>query len=413
MWKLPCRAGYLRLDFEIVKEGFTTKYCESMSETTFAPVKYPLLESASRNALMKFDDEMRTHRDQVEQWKSLGHKVEARTLKACIDRKLLRRLCALELKGKDPEEVDDGTLKELLAKLKGPRSSPSQNVEALFSSLRCDMTEKDPRERVSQLFGEAIELRQRETLTEVVSDKQLAEFIVRALRPDHFRKAMECDLSYQHKGLHKDITGLFEHVAQRAEAFEEVYRATRTVKDAAATKTQKHSSHEAPAVAASAHRLIPSERPNFGKPTFVKPDEAKKADRMRAPRDGCLKCKGDNWLKNCPLASPAEKVSLLEASRQTRSNAAAQAAPAPAIRKVNAVHVSEEPSDDLFIDDCAEPILYLLDSGAGVSVIPQAVLERVAKASFVAMRRIQPPWELTVADGLKVLVSQVCRVYLL
>ena len=50
----------------------------------------------------------------------------------------------------------------------------------------------------------------------------------------------------------------------------------------------------------------------------------------------------------------------MEADRQTRSNVAAPAAPAPAIRKANAVHVSEEPSDDLFIDDCGEAIQYVL-----------------------------------------------------
>ena len=413
-------------------------------EATFAPVKSPMLGSTSREALTQFMDELVVYQDLVKQWQDLGHKVAPRPLKACVDRQLLRRLCALELKGAvTPETVTDDALKALLKNLREPRGSLSQKIDAVFGQLSCDLAEKDPRERVAKLFGSAIEIRTRELLDKAVTDKQLAGFIVKALRPEHLRVTVESDLEYEFRDLRKDLPALFEHISTKSEKFEEVYRAQARTSQVSAgsnskvgsttssgrnrdgqshAKGKQEPSHQGSRNYMESQRdafVVPARTSNYPTERQHVPDReiaVKGKYQVRAPRDGCLKCRGDHWLRDCPHATPQQKEALLQASRATRSGGGT--GEKSLVSKVNSVRVPVDKLEPapaelrptLFVNDSKIPIPYSLDSGADVSVMSKKILDEISRDTFISLRHLDPPLLCMTASGSAVRVSQKARI---
>lgn len=92
---------------------------------------------------------------------------------------------------------------------------------------------------------------------------------------------------------------------------------------------------------------------------------AKETSR-KGPIDGCLKCKGDHWLKHCPMATDDEKRKLLHAKRDTGR-----------IRRVKRLQILSGDNNQVIVINDKLELSYCADSGADISAISRKDVEKL------------------------------------
>ncbi|KAG4039297.1 hypothetical protein PC123_g25147 [Phytophthora cactorum] len=116
------------------------------------------------------------------------------------------------------------------------------------------------------------------------------------------------------------------------------------------------------------------------------------------PHDGCLHCKRPHWLKDCPTATVAQQAEArgkFQEAKKKRSSA---------LRSKAAKYAT--PSGSVQINGIIE-VVYIPDSGADKSIIPQGVVESLlAVQPLLSSTLLSTNMEVVMADGRQLVCDQ-------
>ena len=405
-------------------------------EPVFQPISSPILKDLSRGAVRKFKEDWLAYLSLVKQRADLGYKVQPVTLTSCVEPALLQRIAILELEKPDLKFSDDDISKYLFDAVLKPAELSFLRIDGAFSKLRCDTSVVDVRERIGRLFGDALETRRREGWETLVSDKHLSKFIIQALRPASLRSIIEAEVKYGASAAEDSTAVLYRLVLRHAEQLDTYGRLSQdqplTSNTTSNGQRNQESSRSQPKPVAT------------GEAEGSQPNQRK---WRKPPRDGCLKCQGPHWVQDCPKASPSEKEALVNQLRTTRASTSTTSSarltvptaeasrtggvqntssqdrgatgtrtsnpggPAPArpaaIQVVlPATTASEVPGAREYCSVNGRTGLpFVLDTGAHMTVVPEAVFAQVQRAGYTELRHLDPPLELI--DGIVVIWSHI------
>ena len=187
----------------------------------FVPVKCPVLNSLGRTEVRLFLDEFTRYSALIERKNKDGQVLEQRSVTTCFTRELLERMIRFDFPGKKKEDISDGDVLEFLRKKRSVDGDC--DIDQLFKTLSCDMTQRDCQERIQALFGQALNIHEQNGLSGKVTDKQLVKWIVSALQPVGLRKVIEKELEYANHAIKGDVDKVYVLVLERAKAFDLVH----------------------------------------------------------------------------------------------------------------------------------------------------------------------------------------------
>ncbi|KAF1324837.1 hypothetical protein FI667_g9665, partial [Globisporangium splendens] len=115
--------------------------------------------------------------------------------------------------------------------------------------------------------------------------------------------------------------------------------------------------------------------------------------KSEPPRTGCWVCKGSHWLRDCPVATEAQKEEAHVKMRDMRSNRKDRVKRLAVIASTGGRQLSAKLNDLIEVPFCP-------DSGADSNVIPLHVVTELQElGSSVSMRTLPTPVLVEFADG--------------
>ncbi|GMF38684.1 unnamed protein product [Phytophthora fragariaefolia] len=383
----------------------------TVPQPIFEVVLPPKLEAWDQASLITWRRAREQYEETVKercQWSGEDYKLVVRGVRTAVDPDLFAFLAAYEI-GKDKKDITD---EDILAKVKERcetmNSDYLSNPSALFSQqLKMDLTIKDVPDRVAKyfrLFERIIadngfqENLGRGNATDdnyVARMKQRTKILVENLSPTMLRdeiKGMLELVKYKHIRINDQL--LYKLILERAELQQLFYNRFKQQEAASAAPKAGNRKGGRPQANPGAARTESTPRssneggqqPTRGRSGAPASNTAgATSNRRPPPRTGCLHCKGEHWLRDCPTATPAEK----EEARAKRSNSwkvkrAVVGKPTTAEDAAQRqAHVGGKALEDeeysVLINGVVE-ISMCPDTGAETSILPAMAVEQVRAA---------------------------------
>eukprot|EP00736_Rhodelphis_marinus_P011358 Rmarinus@m.2197 len=266
---------------------------QSTDRLIIQPQAIPELVSLGRSEVKEFLDEFeKTNRALKVRG---GDEVP---LLACVQYKLLIRLCKYNLDGQDVKRVTSDQIKSVLDEiLQSPVSRTVDLRGLLKEKLVFDLSIKDPCERVSLLFGTLDRLLDEEAGGLDLPEEERCKFILKALRPPAIRRLAENKVNYESRGAKSSSAQLFKVLWKEVPEWERCLR-----------------------IAGLFNHAIKEDPSDGDDDAAVRPTTGGNGEAAPGKRYyPCLKCHSRRHkLVDCPDASTEEKSSLLKEYQESK-----------------------------------------------------------------------------------------------
>lgn len=349
-------------------------------------------------------------------------------VRSTIKPELLEFLAEYEF-AKDKSDITD---EEILVKVRGLCEATSYehmaNTSALFDKqLKMDMSVKDVRSRVSRYFMRFNQLIEDNGLIEILGRQRVAaagveqrtkkrtKVLVDNLAPPMLKEEIQALVEYKYKHVREDEQQLYKLVLERAELQQLFYNRFRAESSSATVKGSARKLSDEPSgirKKAAATASGASDRTAAAGPTRGGHSEPRRA-RISAPREGCLHCKGEHWVRDCPVATTREKADAIAAHKSTgwRVKRAAVTVGDIVDVPVRPASVKTQEDDYTVLVNGAVEVSLCPDTGADCCIIPENVVDKLMQQSRpVRMTPMQHPAIVRVAGGQQLQCSKKAKV---
>jgi hypothetical protein len=307
-----------------------------------ANIEHPILKRLGKTNIRKFLTDRASYVREIEERSAQDNGTIGRpvSLAFSIDPHVLESLVDLRQFGAEVTAVADVTDAVLLTWLEKngkikKDSLSSAKIQAIVSrSLRINMSEKDPEQRIIILFSDYQSLLRQSGMGWLVNEnpKMASSHITDALKPSILSKRVKDDLNFGHTNLKKDFLLFMQHCIRRAEQYAEYEDA-----DSSTSNPSKTPGTKVVGVAlSSANKLVAQ-----GQSAGTTPARPAFAGKIKNTPD-CLnpECSMKHMLKDCKTTSKERKDELFEELAARRKTAGEQRV----TRRDTASSVSPTPS---------------------------------------------------------------------
>ena len=387
-----------------------------------ANIEHPVLKRLGKTNIRKFLADRGSYVREIQERSAQDNGTIGRpvSLTFSIDPHVLESLVDLRQFGADivaVANVTDEILQTWLEKngeIKKDSLSFSK-VQAIVSrSLRINMSEKDPEQRIIMLFSDYQSLLRNSGMSWLVNDnpKMACSHIMDALKPTVLSKRVKDDLNFGHTNLKKDFLLFMQHCIRRAEQYAEYEEA----EVSASIPFKTTGAKVAGVLSASANTHLAKGK-NHGS-TSSRTSSAGKVKNL----PDCLnpECSLKHMLKDCTATSKERKDELFEElaakrkasgdQRVTRRDTSSffptaksltvETASLRGSAGAKAIRVEQNPPSgrvkvtfESVFDTIALP-----DSGADDNVIPRSLVQALEEAGiFVPTRSLKKPVRIELA----------------
>ncbi|KAF1323287.1 hypothetical protein FI667_g4734, partial [Globisporangium splendens] len=314
------------------------------------------------------------------------------TVKGSIDSAVLETLATFVLK-KRIDEIEDSEVMALVYKrCRTLKNEYIPDVKTLFKrSLKMDMSIDDCDARVFQYFQDFTKIVEDNGLQALIGSGNHAEpgyrdrmkarctLLIENVQPAMLREQIERLIKFERRSCKTDDAALFDLILEHAKVQQRFH-----------TQTMERAS-PAPPVRPHIHQVKKA-------PHAARPVAHAGGKKIRLPpRDGCLVCKGQHWLDECPTATQAQRIEALSSMRASKilrsdivRSKAVSAGPRGCTVRINGV--LEVP--------------YIPDSGADRCIVPRAVVDALLNNQpRLPVQDLPSPVHAVMADG----HTAVCR----
>ncbi|OWY98480.1 hypothetical protein PHMEG_00030748 [Phytophthora megakarya] len=345
----------------------------------FVPLLAPTIKSTSHAALV----EWKKKREEYEAEVAIRcchdpAKIAEMTTKVCnsFEPSLLEVLCDLEWGVKKAELTDALVLSKIDGIIASVKNGTVPNVAAEFKlAVRMDLQQSDVRERVVQFFKSSRQVIEENGWAEFFKDheglKLKCKLLVSSIEPQALREDIEAILAYQNRAARTDEKVLFKIILEKALEHERDFQ--RRKRQRAGGRSGGIAND--PVEAGRVKKKMRS-KGNVGtrlQPGAVKAEMIRETNTettrmkhigqaIKKPDGGCLKCKGDHWLVQCPEATHEEKTALLRQQHERRDREKADK------RKVARADVSVISRSQLMVLEKRDPTVKMKPLQREVSV---------------------------------------------
>jgi Reverse transcriptase (RNA-dependent DNA polymerase) len=403
-----------------------------------ANIEYPVLKKLGKQNIRKFLTDRDAYVREIDERSAQGNGRIGRpvSLAFSIDPSVLLSLVELQQFGAEVTKVESVTDSVLLTWLEKHRDLKKDGLSAaqvqaiIFKSLRMNMSEKDPEQRIIMLFADYKNILRVNGISWLVdkNPKMAVHHITEALKPSILRKRVKDDLTFSYTELERDFIQFMKHVIGRAEHYADYEEPEQMQQTTVKSNAGPGHSLEDSSAASGKGR---------GSKALTK-----NASHYKATSEGktkslpdCLnpECSMQHYLKECQHTTQARKDELYAKlaerrkangeQRNTRRDTSGVAVSA-SMSSLAADRSGRERSAVKVVRDLSEPAegrlrisflsavdcIALPDSGADDNVIPRSVVQSLEnKGIFVPLRTMKDPVHIELAfqaPGLKAQVQQ-------
>lgn len=364
----------------------------------FQPIAAPRLKSADAGAIAEFLQIREQYESLIkERQETHQEKIHAVSIKSSMEPDVLKAIAKYELQ-KDVTAIKDPDLlkymKERVGKL---MDSGSIDIDALFKEkLIFNLNIEDPVGRVVKLFGDFDRISDDYGLQDIFKDedgqKMATKLIVQALKPQMLQSLVQDELKYRHRSANKSLMKAFDLIKELASGQEKFFQANRRARMSKSNQG-KDDTKKNPVKDAITHVSGYSKQGNGNKQSKQtssssenqrgnndKQTASGKGKKTSPPLSGCLKCKGEHWVKDCPQKPSAEEIrKLYDDFRDERSKTrTGKEYSGASTKSITATRNASMISITIGGLDCAA----LLDSGADITVIPRNLMDVLKKRGY-------------------------------
>jgi hypothetical protein len=252
-----------------------------------------------------------------------GSDLQPQSLRLCIDPDLLDGLIILQELGcevKQPADVSDAVIRRWMQKVVQSKASTiaKSDLDSAVKNLRINMQERDPEQRVVQLFIRYHGMLGRLNRQSFTTDhpKDAVEHIVSRLHPAELKFRVSEDLAFDRKDLRKDFLGFFEYCKTEAENCEGYVAASQRQKNvfASASTPGSGTSKAEKVTSSSGGTTTKSHRAKENASVKSASQPRQDGAASRVPPD-CLNthCSEKQYLSDCANTSEQDKKILRKA----------------------------------------------------------------------------------------------------
>lgn len=300
----------------------------SASVPIFTPIVAPKVTSISHAALNVWKRERREYEAKMKaRCRTTGENYDkvVEMVKESFDSDLLDTFCEYRL-GCTSDEATDTVLLDEINKIVGTiKNNDTPDVKALFRrELRMNMKESDIDARVIDYFkrfSEVVEEHGLKAIFEYADGrKEKCKRLAASLHPPALKNDVKRAIRYTNKGAGQDPKLLYKLVLEKATEFERHFQQSKKAKVAAAD-VESPASKYAPG---SGKKKAFSNRPRSAKKDRDVKVVSDKKESAKPPPSPCPKCNTMHWIRDCPVATEAEKAEMQRKLREAREKKRAQ-----------------------------------------------------------------------------------------
>jgi hypothetical protein len=395
-----------------------------------ASIEHPVLKRLGKTNIRKFLTDRVSYIREIEERSAQDNGTIGRpvSLTFSIDPHVLESLVDLRQFGAEVDTVANVTDAVLLTWLEKngeikKDSLSSSKVQAIVSrSLRINMSEKDPEQRIIMLFSDYRSLLRHSGMGWLVNEnpKMASSHIIDALKPSTLSKRVKDDLNFGHTNLKKDFLLFMQHCIRRAEQYAEYEDA-----EAPTSFPSKTPGTRVAGIALASANTHVAQGQSTGTP--ARPSSAGKIKNL----PDCLnpECSIKHMLKDCKTTSKERKDELFEelsarrkttgeqrvTRRDTASSVAAtpsstDTAPMTGSARAKSVSVDQNPPSGrvMVTFESVFDTIALPDSGADDNVIPRSLVRKLEDSGiFVPVRSLKTPVKIALALQSPILSCEV------
>ncbi|KAE8997546.1 hypothetical protein PR002_g19001 [Phytophthora rubi] len=383
----------------------------SIPQPIFEVIRAPELSSWDHAALIEWHREWERYVEKIRhRCTTTGETYEnvVATVKGSVKRKTLKNMAMYVLKKSVDDVTDADIMSAVQARCRTLKNEFVPDVTSLFrQSLRMDLSVDDCDARVFRYYEDFNGIVEDNGLQGLIgagseSDtgyksrmKARCRLLVENLQPPVLKAQISRLIELERRDCKSDDVALFDLILEHAKVQQRFHGMSQDTTAKRDVKTNKQV--RPPQRSSDGSSKDGASRVSAPAPTAPRGAVATPRPPRLPPQDGCLVCKGAQWLKDCPTATNAQK----EAARQQYQAAKEQRA-----GSVRSKAVRAGATRNLVRVNGLLEVAYIADTGADQSVIPSAMAD--------SLRAVQPglgivplgsPVSVTLADG----SVQVCK----
>lgn len=249
------------------------------------------------------------------------------SVKKSFEKSLLKVWCDLEWDVKVEDVTDEFILAKIDEIIASVKNNSVPDVAALFKeNVEMNLGEGDVKERVMQFFAKSREFVEEQGWQAFFTGKEgtrlRCKLLVESLEPRSLRDEIAMTVKYQARTAKEDEKELFKLILAKAlEQDRDFQRRKRTRSKTPNDQKRKANTNDNEPFQ-SKQKVRKVERGD--KQTSSKDNGGRgrhqngKRGGNAPPTGGCIKCKGEHWLSNCPTATEDEKKELLRQIHERR-----------------------------------------------------------------------------------------------
>ncbi|OWY98683.1 hypothetical protein PHMEG_00030491 [Phytophthora megakarya] len=289
-----------------------------------------------------------------------------------IHRRLLKTFCALELKISVSEMTNERLVNAIAQILSSTMNDQVPNVHNIMSQhLSMDLKQKDVKARILNYFDRFDELIEEYGLSIALdgNDKLKCRLLTDNLRPASLKEQVQLyqDLDPTVK---INLPRLFDVIKAEALKNQQCFDLYHSSKDRTTTKpgAKMNSSTNKKTQSGDRSQSSRDHRSN---------EQSAPQKRADSPAQGCLHCKGQHWLNDCPTASDEQKKLALRAFMDKRRGGESSA-----MKRI--LHIEEELETKHVAFNGVVVMPYHPDNGTKYNIIPRHIVQEILEVAPTA-----------------------------
>ncbi|KAJ0392740.1 hypothetical protein P43SY_006020 [Pythium insidiosum] len=367
-------------------------------------MKAPKLKSWDQASLVKWHRERRQYERKIdERCATTGESANALkiSIKSSMDPQLLHQVAKFVIR-QDKDFIDDeATMEKINERCNTLLNEHIPDLDELFGKhLKMNMAEPDVEARVMDYFGSFDSIVEEHGLGDLLGAvdtshphfkdrmKQRSRLLVANLMPMVLRAEISRGIAIQDFEAKTDEVKLFDLVVKRAKEQQHSHQ----MQQEAGLQRKQSDSKARPRQKAPQKREMPKQKPTDKQPTDKQP-----------PRTGCWHCKGNHWLKDCPVASEEEKTAALATMERLRGAKKAH------LRSVRIT--GPDPRINMAIVNDVFELPFVADTGADCNMIPRQVVDEMRDLDTLpSYKKLDQPVVVITAGGRSDECTHECEV---
>ncbi|RQM29351.1 hypothetical protein B5M09_008053 [Aphanomyces astaci] len=375
-WGLFAEATNQRSPFPS-EQAAPTSRMENLMGVQQVPLA-PMYKGSTKRERREFMDEYLAYSRRVEVLnRGMGGTMFLMPLAACIDQKIVPRVCAHDF-GKSFEEITENDWRDYFLSAREVQELDLDSVAKAMASLKMDTKIRDAESRVGRLLADFYDKLEQLDVAHLPEQepKQSVKILTAAIRPSQLKATVERQLTREaNKAYKSDVKSFCRWLVSLMDNFM-LFESQLVAMDPKPEPNRPRQYGEKP------RRQLPPKKADSGAPARAPAMTATSAPYAR----GCLKCGSeDHKVLKCPKCQPGEAQRLLD-QRFKKPHVAAVAAPdkktdkktkfiGAAVAANDVVEARAHRTLDCDINGLKATTL--LDSGADQSVLSPTFLSRL------------------------------------